>query len=152
MSSGHSATLFHFSFAVNDLERARRFYGEILGCQEGRKLPGRADFNFFGHHIVAHLAPDDVIGKTGKTLGSSGKTPVHHFGVVMTLADFQRTLDSLRKHGAAFINEPEVTQKGSVREQMLMTVSDECGNAIEFKGLAKITDVYAVSDNEKSAA
>ena len=55
-----SATLFHFSFAVNDLDQARKFYGEILQCPEGRKLKGRADFNFFGHHIVAHLAPEDV--------------------------------------------------------------------------------------------
>jgi extradiol dioxygenase family protein len=147
-----ATTLFHFSFAVNDLEQARKFYGAILGCTEGRKLPGRADFNFFGHHIVAHLSPSDVIGKTGKTLGTSGKTPVHHFGVVMTLEDFQRTLDSLRKHGATFINEPEVTQKGTIREQMLMTVSDDCGNAVEFKGLRAITDVYAVTEKEKAPA
>jgi extradiol dioxygenase family protein len=70
----------------------------------------------------------------------------------MTLEDFQRTLDSLRKHGATFINEPEVTQKGTIREQMLMTVSDDCGNAVEFKGLRAITDVYAVTEKEKAPA
>jgi extradiol dioxygenase family protein len=152
MSSKPLTTLFHFSFAVNDLDKARRFYGELLNCTEGRKLPGRADFNFFGHHIVAHLAPDDVVGDKGKKIGGALKTPVRHFGVVMTLEDFQKTADRLQMHGAAFINKPEVTQKGTVREQMLMTVSDECGNAIEFKGLREITDVYAVTERETAKA
>jgi extradiol dioxygenase family protein len=147
-----SATLFHFSFAVNDLEKARTFYGEMLGCSEGRKLPGRADFNFFGHHIVAHLSPGDVVGDQGKKIGGGLKTPLRHFGVVMTLDDFQRTADKLQKLGATFINKPTVTQKGSIREQMLMTVSDDCGNAIEFKGLREITDVYAVTENETAKA
>ena len=146
MASENAPTLFHFSFAVDDLERARSFYGELLGCPEGRKLPGRADFNFFGHHIVAHLAPGEVVGSEGRKLGERGKTPLRHFGVVMTLADFERTAGKLRDHGAQFINEPSVTQKGTIREQKLMTVSDGCGNAIEFKGLNRITDVYAVEN------
>jgi extradiol dioxygenase family protein len=144
MTTNSSPTLFHFSFAVNDLDRAREFYGKLLGCAEGRKLPGRADFIFFGHHIVAHLAPAEVIGDQGRKLGESGKTPLRHFGVVMTLDDFRRTAEQLKAHGAEFLNEPAVTQKGTIREQMLMTVSDTCGNAIEFKGLGSITDVYAV--------
>ena len=148
MADNAAATLFHFSFAVNDLDRARKFYGEILGCAEGRKLPGRADFNFFGHHIVAHLAPEQVVGSEGRKLGTNAKTPLRHFGVVMTLDDFKRTEAKLRLHGAQFLNEPEVTQKGTVREQMLMTVTDACGNAIEFKGLTRVTDVYAVEESK----
>lgn len=146
MSDGTPNTLFHFSFAVNDLERARSFYGGILQCPEGRKLPGRADFNFFGHHIVAHLAPNEVVGQDGAKVGDNQKTPLRHFGVVMTLEDFERTAERLVKCGARFINEPMVTQQGTVREQKLMTVSDGCGNAIEFKGLRNITDVYAVEE------
>lgn len=144
MPNHDAPTLFHFSFAVDDLERARGFYGELLGCPEGRRLPGRVDFDFFGHHIVAHLAPGEVVGDGGRKLGEGGRTPLRHFGVVMTLADFERTERKLREHGAQFLNEPAVTQKGTIREQKLMTVSDTCGNAIEFKGLNRITDVYAV--------
>lgn len=147
-----SATLFHFSFAVNDLDQARKFYGEMLQCAEGRKLKGRADFNFFGHHIVAHHAPEDVVGDTGRKIGGALLTPLRHFGVVMTLDDFQKTASRLDQLGAEWINKPSVTQKGTVREQMLMTVSDGCGNAIEFKGLAKIADVYAVKENETATA
>ncbi len=147
-----SATLFHFSFAVNDLDKARRFYGEILQCPEGRKLKGRADFNFFGHHIVAHLAPEDVVGDKGRKIGGALSTPLRHFGAVMTLEDFQKTAKRAEQMGAEWINKPSVTQKGTVREQMLMTLSDGCGNAIEFKGLTDITNVYAVKENEAATA
>ncbi len=143
-----SNTLFHFSFAVNDLDRARQFYGEMLQCPEGRKLRGRVDFNFFGHHIVAHLAPDEVVGDQGRKIGGALATPLRHFGVVMTLEDFQQAAARMTQLGATWINQPSVTQKGTVREQMLMTVSDGCGNAIEFKGLRNIADVYAVRDDE----
>ena len=147
-----SNTLFHFSFAVDDLDQARKFYGEILQCPEGRKLKGRADFNFFGHHIVAHLSPEDVVGEQGRKIGESKKTPLRHFGVVMTLEDFQKASTRLEQQGAEWINKPSVTQKGSVREQMLMTVSDGCGNAIEFKGLVNVADVYRVEEREKAPA
>lgn len=147
-----NATLFHFSFAVDDIDQARKFYGEILQCPEGRKLKGRADFNFFGHHIVAHLAPEDVVGDTGRKIGGALSAPLRHFGVVMTLDDFQKTAGRLEQLGAEWLNKPSVTQKGTVREQMLMTVCDGCGNAIEFKGLANITDVYAVKENEAVSA
>lgn len=147
-----SNTLFHFSFAVDDLDQARKFYGEILQCPEGRKLKGRADFNFFGHHIVAHLSPEDVVGEQGRKIGEAKKTPLRHFGVVMTLDDFQKTSTRLEQNNAEWINKPSVTQKGSVREQMLMTVSDGCGNAIEFKGLVNVADVYRVEEREKALA
>ena len=143
-----AATLFHHSFAVSDLERARHFYGTVLQCPEGRRLPGRADFNFFGHHIVAHLAPGEVVGDGGRKIGGSAATPLKHFGVVMTLDDFRRTQARLEAHGAHWINRPATLQQGTVREQLLMTVSDGCGNAIEFKGLANPADVYAVRADE----
>ena len=136
-------TLFHFSFAVNDLDQARRFYGELLGCPEGRKLKGRADFNFFGHHIVAHLSPDDVVGDKGSKLAAGEGTPMRHFGVVVPLAVFDATEKRLTAAGVDFICKPAVRQAGTVREQKLMTCRDGCGNAVEFKGLRNITDVYA---------
>jgi extradiol dioxygenase family protein len=146
-----AATLFHNSFAVDDLERARKFYGEILECPEGRKMPNRVDFNFFGHHIVAHFAPEEVTGNNGRTISDEAASPLKHFGVVMTLDDFRHTQARLEQHGAQWINKPMTTQKGTPREQMLMTVRDGCGNAIEFKGLQSPTDVYNVKDGGRAA-
>jgi len=138
-------TLFHFSFAVNDLEQARKFYGGMLGCPEGRTLPGRADFNFFGHHIVAHLDADEVVGdSSAKLRGEGGGTPLRHFGVVVPLEKFEEIENRLNNAGVDFILKPQTRQVGTVREQKLMTCRDGCGNAIEFKGLRSITDVYRV--------
>ena len=136
-------TLFHFSFAINDLNKARKFYGELLGCPEGRKVEGRIDYNFFGHHIVAHLSPDEVVGENTAKLRHGGGTPLRHFGVVMPLEVFETTEKRLKNSGVDFILEPETRQQGTVREQKLMTCRDGCGNAVEFKGLKSITDVYA---------
>ena len=137
-------TLFHFSFAVNDLDRARKFYGELLGGPEGRKRPGRADFNFFGHHIVAHLSPSDIVGERGSKLREGGGTPLRHFGVVVPLDKFETLEQRLTAAGVDFIMTPETSQAGTVREQKLMTCRDGCGNAVEFKGLRNVTDVYRV--------
>jgi extradiol dioxygenase family protein len=143
MATGSIDTLFHFSFAVNDLGKARKFYGELLGCPEGRKLPGRADFNFFGHHIVAHLSPNEIVGESSVKLREGGGTPLRHFGVVMPIDIFESTQKRLADSGVDFVLKPETRQAGTVREQKLMTCRDGCGNAVEFKGLRNITDVYA---------
>jgi extradiol dioxygenase family protein len=147
MAGAAITTLFHFSFAVNDLGCARRFYGEILCCPEGREMPGRADFNFFGHHIVAHLAPADVIGEDGGKV-ARGVNPIHHFGAVVPLEEFRNIEKRLVDAGADFLEKPEVRQQGTAREQMLMLCRDGCGNVVEFKGLRNITDVYAVPERK----
>jgi extradiol dioxygenase family protein len=136
-------TLFHFSFAVDDLDKARKFYGELLGCPEGRKVEGRIDYNFFGHHIVAHLFPNEIVGENTQKLRHGAGTPVRHFGVIMPLDRFEEAEKRLNAAGVDFIIKPEIRQAGTVREQKLMTCRDGCGNAIEFKGLRNITDVYA---------
>jgi extradiol dioxygenase family protein len=128
---------------VDDLDRARRFYGELLGCPEGRKLPGRVDYNFFGHHIVGHLSPADIVGDKGSKLREGGGTPMRHFGVVVPLEQFEAIAKKLTSAEVDFIIKPATRQAGTVREQKLMTCRDGCGNAVEFKGLRNITDVYA---------
>ncbi len=139
--------LFHFSFAVDNLEQARKFYGGILGCPEGREMPGRADFNFFGHHIVAHLSPAAVIGEDSAKV-ARGVTPIHHFGAIVPLDAFQKIEQRLVDAGADFLEKPEIRQQGTAREQMLMLCRDGCGNIVEFKGLRQVTDVYAVPERQ----
>jgi len=46
---------FHLAIPVHDLEIAREFYGDILGCSTGRESENWIDFNFFGHQLVTHL-------------------------------------------------------------------------------------------------
>ena len=63
LASSSAMPPFHLAFPVHDLAAARRFYGELLGCPEGRSSPEWIDFNFYGHQIVAHLAPGECTGR-----------------------------------------------------------------------------------------
>ena len=122
---------FHLAFPVTSLEKARSFYGELLGCPEGRSSDEWVDFNFYGHQIVAHLAPDS--GHRDTNLVDGDNVPVRHFGLVLPMPDWQQLADKLRRAGTKFIIEPHVRFKGQVGEQATMFLLDPCGNALEFK-------------------
>src|SRR5258708_4702535 len=57
-------TPFHVAVQVRDIEEARRFYTEVVGCAEGRSATGWADFNMFGHQFVCHVNPE--LGVNGR--------------------------------------------------------------------------------------
>jgi hypothetical protein len=134
--------MFHLSFAIDDLDRARAFYGDVLGCSEGRKLPGRADFNFFGNHLVAHLAPEQTVGIEGRKIGTHGETPIRHFGVIVSIDQFETIAKRLQDGQCEFLVEPETIGIGRPREQRTMVVRDGCGNALEFKGMNVVENVF----------
>ena len=116
MSEAHTAPIpFHLAFPVNDIAAARAFYGDLLGCPEGRSAPEWVDFNFFGHQIVAHLAPDEC-GHTHSSAVDGHDVPVRHFGAILPMADWQKAADSLRAAGIKFIIEPYIRFKGEVGE------------------------------------
>ena len=123
---------FHLAFPVHSLAAAREFYGELLGCPEGRSSDAWVDFNFYGHQIVAHLAPDEIGHRqTSEVDGDS--VPVRHFGAVLSMAQWQAAADKLQNAGIQFIIEPHVRFKGEVGEQATMFFLDPSGNALEFK-------------------
>ncbi len=133
---------FHLAFPVHDLAEARRFYGGLLGCPEGRSSPEWVDFNFYGHQIVAHLAPDET-GLARKSQVDGHGVPVRHFGIVLPMADWQALADKLQAAGTAFVIEPYVRFQGQPGEQATMFFQDPSGNAIEVKAFADITKLFA---------
>jgi extradiol dioxygenase family protein len=133
---------FHLAFPVRDIEEARRFYGELLGCPEGRSAPEWVDFNFYGHQIVAHLAPDEC-GHKATGAVDDHQVPVRHFGAILSLAQWQEMADKLRAAGTTFVIEPYTRFKGEVGEQSTMFFLDPSGNAIEFKGFANLDSLFA---------
>jgi extradiol dioxygenase family protein len=124
---------FHLSVPITDLPSARRFYGELLGCTEGRSAEMRCDFNFFGHHLVAHVEPKDAGHKTTDIVSAGVPTPCRHFGVVVPPETFAAIEGRLRAAGANFYFEPQTVFPGDVKEQRIMLVHDGCGNIVEFK-------------------
>ncbi|MDX1654012.1 MAG: VOC family protein [Candidatus Competibacteraceae bacterium] len=136
--------LFHLAFPVTDLEAARKFYGELLGCAEGRSSTRWIDFNFYGHQIVAHLAPDEAGHRTTSSVDGE-QVPVRHFGVILPMADWQQLADRLRGAGVKFIIEPQIRFQGQPGEQATLFFLDPSGNALEFKAFTDMSRVFATS-------
>ena len=133
---------FHLAFPVHDLDIARRFYGGLLGCPEGRSSPEWIDFDLYGHQIVAHLAPGEC--KPAATSGVDGDAvPVRHFGVVLPMAQWQLLADKLVAAGTRFIIEPHLRFKGLAGEQATFFFLDPSGNALEFKAFADLGQLFA---------
>ena len=134
--------LFHLACPVDDISKARAFYGGVLGCREGRSADDWVDFDFYGHQIVAHRAPDEV-GHRASSAVDGDQVPVRHFGVILTMPEWERLAEKLRKAGTNFVIEPHVRFKGQVGEQATMFFLDPCGNALEFKAFADMSQVFA---------
>ncbi|WP_458764819.1 VOC family protein [Cupriavidus basilensis] len=138
-----SATpLFHLAFPVNDLEEARRFYGELLGCPEGRSSNAWIDFNFYGHQVVAHLAPEEC-GHRATSAVDGDEVPVRHFGAILSMDAWEALAEKLHAANTQFVIEPHVRFKGQVGEQATMFFLDPSGNALEFKAFGDISQVFA---------
>ena len=133
---------FHLAFPVDDLTRARAFYGVLLGCSEGRSSPEWVDFNFYGHQIVAHLAPSEVGHRTTSAVDGD-QVPVRHFGAILSMNEWQALAERLRAAGTQFVIEPHIRFKGEVGEQATMFFLDPCGNALEFKAFQDQSQIFA---------
>jgi extradiol dioxygenase family protein len=137
-----SIPLFHLAFPVRDLAEARRFYGDLLGCAEGRSSDEWVDFNFYGHQVVAHLAPDEL-GDALTNEVDGHNVPVRHFGAILPMPEWGSLADKLRAAGTRFVIEPHVRFKGQVGEQATMFFLDPSGNALEFKAFGDLSQVFA---------
>ena len=132
---------FHLAFPVDDLAAARHFWGETMGCPEGRSAADWIDFNFYGHQIVAHLAPASAPDTSNPVDGHD--VPVPHFGIVLEMEDWQALADRLTERGVEFAIEPHVRFRGQPGEQATMFFRDPAGNAIEMKAFADLEQLFA---------
>ena len=138
-----SVTPFHIAFPVDDLDAARHFYGNVLGCEEGRSSDEWIDFNLFGHQIVAHLAPRANGSSPHHNPVDGHAVPVPHFGVVLPMQTWQAFADRLRAANVAFVIEPYIRFEGQVGEHATMFFLDPARNALEFKAFADMGQLFA---------
>ena len=135
-------SIFHLAYTVRDLESSRKFYGDLLGCQEGRSTESWVDFDFFGNQLSLH------IGQTIKQLESDSKVdnvevPLPHFGCVLDWDLFHNLADKLKSAGIVFIIEPTIRFKGMPGEQATMFLEDYSQNALEFKSFRNPNEVFS---------
>ncbi len=127
---------------VDDLDAARRFYGEVLGLEQGRSSENWVDWSLHGHQFVTHLAPDRPQRVHNPVDGHD--VPVPHFGLILAVPDFHALAERLRANGTEFVIEPTVRFEGEPGEQWTMFLLDPAGNALEFKAFADDSQVFAV--------
>ena len=135
-------SLFHLAFNVTDLDAARRFYGGVLGCREGRSTDTWVDFDFFSHQISLHLGQPLATTRTGQV--GDHLVPMPHFGLVMLLPQWQELARRLEAAGVDFVLAPQVRFEGQPGEQWTMFFRDPFGNPIEVKGFRTTQGLYAV--------
>lgn len=132
---------FHLAFPVDDLAAARGFYGDLLGCTEGRSSDEWIDFDFHGHQIVAHLAPGRAGDAASNHVDGHG-VPIPHFGLVLNMDDWESLAEKLRAAGTEFVIEPTVRFRDRPSEQATMFLRDPAGNALEFKAFADVGQLF----------
>ena len=133
---------FHLAVPVDDLAAARRFYGDLLGCPEGRSAGHWVDFDLHGHQLVAHLAPDAVRARATNPVDGED-VPVPHFGVVLPMDEWKPLAQRLQGANVEFVIEPTVRFEGQPGEQATMFLLDPAGNALEFKAMADPAKLFA---------
>ncbi len=144
----NALTPFHIAVQVRDIDEARVFYRDVLGCTEGRSDAHWVDFNLYGHQFVCHLNP--TLGKSGKLASlynpvDGHGVPVPHCGVVLHPAQWEALVTRVRHHGVQFVVEPNTRFKGRAGEQSTMFFLDPTGNALEFKSFRDIaTQLFAL--------
>ena len=132
---------FHLACHVDDLDKARAFYGGVLGCTEGRSTNAWVDFDFFGHQLSLHLGAPFDTGPSGQV--GEHTVPMPHFGPVLEMAHFHALAERLRAAGVAFIIPTTVRFQGRPGEQWTMFFRDPAGNPIEVKGFADRAGLFA---------
>ena len=142
LRGGMTLPPFHLAFPVHDLDAARSFYGELLGCPEGRSSEQWIDYDFFGHQIVAHLAPG-MAPKRHSNPVDGHDVPVPHFGAVLEMEAWERLAERLKGAGVEFVIEPNVRFRGLPGEQATMFFLDPSGNALEIKAMREPANLFA---------
>lgn len=133
---------FHYAFKVKDIESTRKFYIEIVGCEEGRSTDTWIDFNFFGNQLSAHIS-DNMPELDYCGLVDGINVPIPHFGCLLSVEVFKEVQEKLEHANIDFVIKPQVRYAGKVGEQLTMFVFDLSGNPLEFKAFMNEEEVFA---------
>ena len=132
---------FHIAFPVHNLESAREFYVNVLGCDTGRESNSWIDFNLYGHQIVAHLSPDDCSPVSTNPVDRDD-IPCRHFGVILEWGEWEVLQNRIKMLKHKFLVRPKIRFKSKPGEQGTFFVNDPSGNALEFKSFKNDSMVF----------
>ncbi|WP_029363836.1 VOC family protein [Herbaspirillum lusitanum] len=134
-------SIFHLAYHVRDLDVARDFYCNLLGCEEGRSTDTWVDIDFFGHQLSLHLGEPFSVTNTGKV--GEHMVPMPHLGIILQMEEWRVLADTLsNSKNFKFILSPNIRFPGEPGEQATMFFQDPFGNPIEAKGFTNLSGVY----------
>ncbi len=142
MSADGPRPRFHLAIPVDDLDSARHFYGDLLGCPRGREADTWVDWDLYGHQLVTHLVPAGRVPVAGTNPVDGDAVPVPHFGLLLDVEEFHRLAGRLERAGVGFVIAPHLRFAGQPGEQWTMFCHDPAGNALEFKAFADDSQVF----------
>ena len=132
---------FHIAFPVHNLESAREFYVNVLGCDTGRESDSWIDFDLYGHQIVAHLSPDDCSPVSTNPVDKDD-IPCRHFGVILEWGEWEVLQNRIKMLKHKFLVKPKIRFKSKPGEQGTFFVNDPSCNALEFKSFKNDSMVF----------
>jgi extradiol dioxygenase family protein len=129
--------ILHLSIPVHDLDEARRFYLDALGCHPGRRHPGWCDVWFFGMQLTLQEQPDQVL--------SDQQRGVRHFGVTLTDKELDQLLERVSRHDVRWLDPVTIDYAGTRQEQRKAKILDPSGNAVEIKAYVDPAAAFAAA-------
>ena len=121
----------HTALAVDNIDAARAFYLDTLGCTERADTSGEnfSVINFFGSQLVLIEAPEQV----EPSRDDPSIEPYKHFGIIMDWEDWHELADSLKAKGVKFRIEPNIKDHEGIGKVGNLFLADPAGNYVEFK-------------------
>ncbi len=130
---------FHLAFPTHDIESAKRFYVDGLGCILGRESSHAVTFGLAGHQLVAHLTPELPPSQQG--------IYPHHFGLVLPSQEaWQALVDQATAKGLTFYQQPRVRFPGTRIEHRTFFLEDPSHNLLEFKHYRHESAIFGERD------
>lgn len=127
---------FHLAIKVGDLNEAKKFYCELLGCEQGKEehndQDSWVDINFWDNELTLHESDCDSVQVESHHV-DMGDVLVPHFGVHLEPEEFAALKQKLINNDIEFLNEPFIRFEGEVQEMETMFIADPHGNVLELK-------------------
>jgi len=135
----YQSPLFHLAIPINNIEKAKEFYQNCLGCQVGRENRQAVIFNFYGHQVVAHV--------TKENLTPAKSIYPRHFGLIfLDESEWENLLNRVKNQGLSFYQEPKTRFLGELTEHRTFFLEDPFYNILELKFYRHFEAIFGGKD------
>ncbi|WP_019028258.1 VOC family protein [Colwellia piezophila] len=133
----------HLAIPAGDLNLAKRFYCDVLGCKSGNSEEGHwVDIDFWGNELTLHQSEERL--PTVRHEVDMGSVLVPHFGIHLSDRAFKALKERIETAGIAYLDQPYRRFIGSEYEQETFFIEDPNGNVLEMKTMVNPKVLFKV--------